>query len=117
MATPSSVTRIDSDVFESARHFGATMSRSAAQQVTHWARIGRELEAGSSASPRDITRVLAGQESYDRLTAEQQAVVRANWSELLEDRIGGLNLAKEFAEHGRAYTELDASGQVVKRTS
>ena len=57
MAT-TSPTRIDDDVFESARHFGATMSRSASQQVTHWARIGRELEAGASVSPREIAKAV-----------------------------------------------------------
>ncbi|MGI8947595.1 MAG: TA system antitoxin ParD family protein [Ornithinimicrobium sp.] len=40
-------------------------SRSAAQQINHWARIGRELEASGKVSQRDIEAVLAGDGSYD----------------------------------------------------
>lgn len=115
MAT-TSVTRIDDDVFESARHYGAAMSRSASQQITHWARIGRELEAAASVSQREIANVLTGEESYDRLSAEQQAVIRADWSELLGARIRELDFAQEFAARGRPYVELDEAGQVVRRT-
>lgn len=116
MAKTSSVTRVDSDVVESARHFGTAMSRSVSQQVTHWARIGRELESGPSVSQREITQVLAGHRSYDDLDSEQQAVVRADWSERIEDRIGELDLAEEFSSQGRAYSELDEQGRVVRRT-
>jgi hypothetical protein len=67
-----SPTRVDDDVFESARQFGATMSCSASQQITHWARIGRELEAGASLSLRDVAKVLTGEGSYDQLSAPVQ---------------------------------------------
>jgi hypothetical protein len=116
MATPSSVTRVDSDVVESARHFGTAMSRSVSQQITHWARIGRELESGPSVSQREIAQVLGGHRSYDGLDSEQQAVVRADWSERIEDRIAQLDLAEEFSGQGRSSSELDEHGRVVRRT-
>jgi len=115
MAT-TSPTRIDDDVFESARHAGAMMSRSASQQITHWARIGRELETGSSVSLREISKVLAGESSYDQLSTEEQAVIRAEWSELIETRIEQLDLARTFVAQGRPFSELDETGQVVQRT-
>jgi hypothetical protein len=116
MATNSSVTRVDSDVVESARYFGTAMSRSVSQQVSHWARIGRELESGSSVSHREIAQVLGGHRPYDELDAEQQAVVRAEWSERIEDRIAQLDLADEFSAQGRSASELDEHGRVVRRT-
>jgi hypothetical protein len=55
-------TRIDEDLFAAAREAAARNSRSAAKQINHWARLGRELEASadlrfpapemSSAAPR-----------------------------------------------------------------
>ncbi|WP_104132317.1 hypothetical protein [Cryobacterium sp. M91] len=36
--------RVDADIFEAAKSAGAVAGRSAAQQVGHWARIGREFE-------------------------------------------------------------------------
>jgi hypothetical protein len=37
--------RIGAGIFDSAREEGALMSRSAAQQIEHWARLGAALEA------------------------------------------------------------------------
>jgi len=115
MPGTSSVTRVDSDVVESARHVGTAMSRSVSQQVTHWARIGRELESGPSVSQREIAQVLAGHRSYDDLDSEHQAVVRAGWSEAVDDRIAQLDFAEEFGARGRAYSELDEHGRAVRR--
>jgi hypothetical protein len=108
-------TRVDQDLFASAQLVGPLMERSAAQQLTHWARIGRELEAAADVSHRDIAEVLANRRSYDDLTPEEQAVVRAEWSERIAERRAGLDLAARFAEQGRSYVELDADGTVVRR--
>ena len=115
MAT-TSPTRIDDDLFASAKAVGEVMSRSASQQVSHWARIGRELEAAASVSQRAIAEVLAGEASYDRLTAEEQAVIRAEWSERIDTRIASLDLARLFAAEGRSFVELDDDGAVVRRS-
>lgn len=107
--------RIDDDLYASAKLAGEVQSRSAAQQVVHWARIGRELEASASISQKDIADVLAGSRSYDSLTAKEQAVVRAEWAERMDARREALNLAEQFAAAGRTWVELDDDGKVVKR--
>ena len=91
------------------------MDRSAAQQITHWARIGREIEAGAGIAHARIAEVLARRADYDGLTAEEQAIVRAEWGERLEARRSGLDLAAKFAAEGHAYAELDDRGEVVVR--
>ena len=108
-------TRVDEDLFASAQMVASVMDRSAAQQITHWARIGREIEAGASISHRVITEVLSNQASYDELTAEEQAVVRAEWGERIEARRASLDLAKRFAAQGASFAELDDDGHVVVR--
>jgi hypothetical protein len=108
-----SPTRVDDELYASAKVVGAVMSRSAAQQLAHWARIGRELEAAGSVSQRAIADVLAGARAYDGLNAEEQAVVRAEWAERMVARIAGLDLAETFAAGGRPYAELDELGRVV----
>jgi acyl-CoA reductase-like NAD-dependent aldehyde dehydrogenase len=110
-----SPTRIDDEVFASAKIVGPVMGRSASQQVTHWARIGRELERSPSVSQRDIAETLAGRRDYDTLTAEEQAMVRAEWAERMEQRRQELDLAETFATQGRSYVELDDDGEVVHR--
>lgn len=107
--------RIDDELYASAKLAGEVQSRSASQQVVHWARIGREIEASQSISQREIADVLSGGRSYDDLTPKEQALVRAEWSVLLDERRAALDLAEEFAAEGRSWVELDASGAVVQR--
>ena len=114
MATTSPA-RIDDDLYASAKLAGEVQSRSASQQVVHWARIGREIEASAGISHKDIAEVLAGSRSYDVLTEKEQAFVRAEWSAQMDSLRDSLNLAKEFAATGRTWVELDDEGDVVER--
>jgi len=107
--------RIDQELFDEARVAGRRDSRSAAQQIDHWARIGRELDSAPSVSRRDIRRVLAGDGSYDDLSEREQAIVRAEWEERIEERIAGLDLEAEFTASGRAWTDADAAGEPIAR--
>lgn len=110
-----SPTRIDDELYASAKLVGPLMSRSAAQQIAHWARIGREIEASDSVSHRAVTDVLAARRDYDKLNAHEQAIVRAEWAERMDALRDGLDLAQEFSDEGRSYVELDEDGQVVQR--
>ncbi len=114
MATTSPA-RIDDDLYASAKLAGEVQSRSASQQVVHWARIGREIEASGSISQREIAEVLNGGRSYDALSPKEQAVVRAEWSIQLDERRAALDMAEELTAEGRSWVELDASGAVVER--
>lgn len=108
-------TRVDEDVFAMAQVVGPLASRSAAQQVNHWARIGREVEAARTVSQRAIADALARRRDYDTLSAEEQAVVRADWAVRMVELRSGLDLAETFAAEGRSYAELDEDGVVVVR--
>jgi len=107
--------RIDDDLYASAKLAGAVQSRSASQQVAHWARIGRELEASGTVSQREIAAVLAGSRPYDDLTSREQAVVRAEWAARVQERIAAIDLVTSFTSAGRTWVELDEDGNVVER--
>lgn len=107
--------RIDDDLYSSAKLAGKVQSRSASQQVVHWARIGREIEASASISPKEIGAVLAGARSYDSIGPKEQAIVRAEWAARMDDLRAGLDLAASFRKAGQSWVELDASGNVVER--
>jgi hypothetical protein len=110
-------TRIDQDVLDAAKVAAAAMSRSQAAQVSHWARLGRELELSKQLRVSDVRDVLTGAASYDSLGAREQAVVRAEWSERIEALRAGDNLEEEFLAAGRTWSELDAEGNVVERNA
>ncbi len=107
-------TRIDDELYASAKVVGPIMSRSAAQQLAHWARIGREVEASEGISHRSVAATLAGRHQYDRLTSHEQAVVRAEWAERMDVLRAGLNFADDSAAAGKPYVGLDAEGRVVR---
>ncbi len=113
MATSSPI-RIADDVHASAKLMASVMSRSTAQQIAHWARIGRELETSQSVSQRAIALVLECEASYDDLTAKEQAVIRAEWVERMAQRREALDLAAEFIAQGRSFVELDEDGNIVE---
>jgi hypothetical protein len=94
--------RIGSDLFESARRTGAAQERSAAQQISYWARIGRELEASTSLTVA-AQRRLADAAAYDDMSATDQAVVRAQWEAAIGDVIAQLDLRKHFADAGKQF--------------
>jgi ParD-like antitoxin of type II bacterial toxin-antitoxin system len=112
---PSTPIRIDAELYAAATTVAPVMSRSTTQQIAHWARIGRELEASSEVSADHILQVLQGAHEYDRLSTEEQAIVRACWAERMTKLASALRLDREFAAEGRPYVELDASGNVVRR--
>jgi hypothetical protein len=107
--------RIDADLYSAATTVAPVMSRSTAQQIAHWARIGRELEASSEVSVDAVAEVLRGAETYDTLGTEEQAIVRAYWAERMSALLEALRLDQEFAAEGRAYVEVDETGAIVRR--
>lgn len=112
--TSTTPTRFDAALFESAKAAGARTHRSAAQQLAHWALLGRELEAAAGVSQRDIDRVLAGQLSYDELGDRDQAVVRTAWREGVDEDLASLDLRARFEAQGRTrWSEADREGNVI----
>lgn len=109
--------RIDRKLYDDANTTADLKSRSIAQQIAHWARIGRALETSPEVTEQRISRVLAGTTAYDELSSREQAIVRAEWDRRIESRVDALRLDQEFECEDRSYVELDQEGRVVQRTS
>jgi len=112
MATAAAPIRLDRELAAAARDAAQTMSRSVAEQVSHWARLGRELERSPQVSVAQVQAVLRGDAPYDGLGVQEQAVVRTHWDESLAATLATLNLAQAFEAEGHRYAELGADGQI-----
>ncbi|MCR4512667.1 hypothetical protein [Aeromicrobium sp. 50.2.37] len=77
--------------------------------------VASEWSDGRPSQTRSIRRVLAGHLSFDDIDPEVQAGVRREWTRRMDARRSGLNLEAEFRAQGRAWTELDETGQLVRR--
>ena len=108
--------RVDVRIYAAAEAAGSTHDRSAAEQLTYWARLGRELER-AVVSNAAIDDVLQGRRPYDSLGESGQSVVRVAWAESMDDAATGLDLGGEFIEAGQSWSELDDAGDVVHRNA
>jgi ParD-like antitoxin of type II bacterial toxin-antitoxin system len=108
-------TRIDGELFAAAKAAGERQSRSAAQQLDHWARIGRELESSPSVTHAMVEAVLGGTVSYDDVPERVQAVVRVAWQDAIEADIKGLDLEAELEAAGRPWAEAGPGGEAIIR--
>lgn len=89
------------------------MSRSAAQQIAHWARLGKAVEESPGLSVAAVRDLLANAGGYDRLTDAEQTVVLDVWRRQFAARRESLDFAREFTRQGRQWSELDEHGKVV----
>lgn len=102
-------TRFDAELFEQARSVGKAAHRSAAQQLAHWARLGREVESATDLSARDLTQLATAR--YDDLSPAAQAIARVEMREEADLAVAGLDMRARLA--GRARTSsADAEGNV-----
>lgn len=69
----------------------------------------------STKNRRDVRRVLAGETPYDDLDERSQTIVRASWNEQAAERLACLDLAAEFTQAGRSWTEANEQGAPVVR--
>lgn len=111
--TSSQPMRLPAEIYDSAAAAVHVTSRSIAQQVAHWARLGRELERSRQIDQRAITRTLTGKMQYDTLNPQEQVIVREVWNERASTALGALNYEAGFVQSGESYSELDEHGNVV----
>jgi predicted S18 family serine protease len=104
--------RIDRELDASAREAARAMSRSVSEQVSHWARLGRELERSPDVSVARVQAVLAGERRYDELNPPEQAFVRTAWDEQIAERLANLDLAADFEAQGHSWAELAEDGSL-----
>jgi hypothetical protein len=108
--------RLDSDLFEEAKLQGEHQDRSATQQIAHWVRLGRALEASRVTTFDEVQAVLAGRARYDTLDPRDQARVRAEWDRTTHPDPDGIDLRPLFRASGRtSWVEAGADGEPVTR--
>lgn len=108
------VTRVAADLMDSAAAEGARQSRSAKQQLDHWARIGRSVSAQHSAARRKVEAALAGGVELAELTTEEGVVFNAEISAAIEENLADTDYGALLAARGITTVALDASGQIIE---
>ena len=108
------VTRFAADLVDSAAAEGARQSRSAKQQLDHWARVGRAVSAQQSAARRRVEAALAGTLDTAALSAEEGVVFNAEISAAIEESLTAVDYGAILADRGITTVALDDDGQIVE---
>ncbi len=111
---PSTPTRVAADVAATATTVAATENRSVAEQITHWARIGMQVERAGSVATRRIMDVVSGRAQFSALDDDERTVAHG----LIDARISELAAAQSFGAkaraEGHATVSLDEDGNLIE---
>jgi len=107
-------TRFATDLFESAAAEGRRESRSAKQQLDHWARVGRSVSMRQTAARRRVEAALAGELALGELTAAERLVANAELDVRIQERAQATSFGERLAAEGLTTVALDESGALVE---
>jgi hypothetical protein len=111
---PDRPTRVAADLFEAAAVEGARQSRSAKQQLDHWARVGRAVSMTQTAARRRIEASLAGELPERDLTAEERAVFNAEVDAAVSEATRRISFGEVLAARGVTTVALDDAGVLTR---
>jgi hypothetical protein len=109
--------RVAADLVESAAAEGARQSRSAKQQLDHWARVGRAVSSQHTAARRRVEAALADELPLSALSDEEGAVFNAEISTAIDERLAHTNYGDVLADRGITMVALDDGGHLVEYSS
>ena len=112
--TADRVTRIASDLMDSAAAEGARQSRSAKQQLDHWARVGRAVSSQHSVARRKVEAALAGDLRVGELTVEEGVAFNAEISAAIQEGLASADYGAVLAARGITTVALDDDGEIVQ---
>jgi ParD-like antitoxin of type II bacterial toxin-antitoxin system len=108
------VTRFAADLLDSAAAEGARQSRSAKQQLDHWARVGRAVSNQHTAARRRVEAALAGDLELRELSVEEGVVFNAEIAAAIQENLAESNYGELLANRGIATVALNETGEIVE---
>jgi ParD-like antitoxin of type II bacterial toxin-antitoxin system len=108
------VTRFAADLLDSAAAEGARQSRSAKQQLDHWARVGRAVSAQHTAARRRVEAALAGDLELRELSVEEGVVFNAEVAAAIQENLTESNYGDMLAKRGIATVAVNEAGEIVE---
>jgi hypothetical protein len=112
--TADRVTRFAADLLDSAAAEGARQSRSAKQQLDHWARVGRAVSSRHSAARQRVEAALAGELDLAQLSEDEGVVFNAEISAAIQESLADADYGQMLAQRGITTVALNEDGQIVE---
>jgi hypothetical protein len=112
--TPDRVTRFAADLLDSAAIEGARQSRSAKQQLDHWARVGRAVSNQHIAARRRVEAALAGDLELRELSIEEGVVFNAEIAAAIQEDLAESNYGEALAKRGITTVAINDASELVE---
>lgn len=112
--TADRVTRFAADLLDSAAAEGARQSRSAKQQLDHWARVGRAVSSQHTAARRRVEAALAGDLEVRELSVDEGVVFNAEIAAAIQENLADSNYGDQLAKRGITTVALNEAGEIVE---
>ncbi|HEX4019309.1 MAG TPA: hypothetical protein VHX15_21430 [Frankiaceae bacterium] len=107
-------TRVSADLLDSAAVEGARQSRSAKQQLDHWARVGRAVSMTQTAARRRVEAALAGTLPERELSPVEHAVFNAELDTAISETARNVRFGEVLSGRGVTTVALDADGVLTR---
>ena len=107
-------TRVAADLMDAAAVEGKRQSRSAKQQLDHWARVGRAVSAHSSASRQRVEAALRGALPERELTPDERVVLNAEVDATISETVRTVRFGEVLAARGVTTVALDDEGRITR---
>jgi ParD-like antitoxin of type II bacterial toxin-antitoxin system len=111
---PDRPTRVAADLFEAAAVEGARQSRSAKQQLDHWARVGRAVSMTQTSARRRVEAALSGELPERDLTASERTVFNGELDAAISEAVRTLRFGDVLAARGVTTVALDDKGSLTR---
>ena len=107
-------TRVATDLLNAAAAEGAVQSRSAVQQLDHWARMGRSVAVHGAAGRARLVSALAGTTPLHHLSAAEQERFNLELDADISARAAAVSFGPDLANAGITTVSLDDDGNLVR---
>lgn len=108
-------TRVATDLLAAAEVEARRESRSAREQLDHWARVGMHLSTRSTAARRRIERAIEGDLDFEELTDDEREIANAELSVNISRAANEMSFADRLAAEGVTTVVADAEGNLIER--
>jgi hypothetical protein len=109
-------TRVANDLLDDAAREGARESRSAKQQLDHWARVGRAVSMRHTNQRLRVEAALAGALSLSALSDQERQVVDAEWGVGIKEAATAMSFGARLAAEGITTVALDDDGRIIEHS-
>ena len=113
MAAATRPTRVAADLVEAAAVVAKRESRSATQQLDHWARVGQNVSMRETAARRRVEAALASDLALVELSPDERSVANAELDVTIAEHAQAAAYGDALAAEGITTVALDDDGNLV----